>query len=221
MKNQHDTSPDSHYVNPGRRRLTKAGLAAPAVLGVLASRPVLGQSLHHCTPSCHISGFASPNPNAAPCNVGQSVSYYAGSLDNWPPEFLTANGKPRLFKESPTGVGIGLVLFADAYQRVDKQNNVTPATVLDVLKGAPTKDNGQPEQNMTLVAAKPANADLELGQLAVAACMNALSANGFPIGAEMVVKMFNGVFINGTDNVTSTNTWDQEHLKSFFRTLQG
>jgi hypothetical protein len=37
----------------------------------------------------------------------------------------------------------------------------------------------------------------------------------------MVVNMFNGVFINGTDNVTSTNNWDQEHLKSYFRTLQG
>jgi hypothetical protein len=218
MKNQHDTSPGTHDVNPGRRRLTKAGLAAPAVLGVLASRPVLGQSLHHCTPSGHISGFASPNPNAAPCNVGQSVSYYAGFLENWPPEFLTSNGKPRLFKESP--FGSGLVLFADAYQRVDKQNNVTFATVLDVLKGAPTKDNGQPEQNMTLVA-KSANADLVLGQQAVAACMNALLVNGFPIGAPMVVNMFNGVFINGTDNVTSTNNWDQEHLKSYFRTLQG
>ena len=43
MKNQHDTSPDTHDVNPGRRRLTKAGLVAPAVLGVLASRPVLGK----------------------------------------------------------------------------------------------------------------------------------------------------------------------------------
>ena len=219
MKNQHDTSPDTHDVNPGRRRLTKAGLAAPAVLGVLASRPVLGQSLHHCTPSGHISGFASPNPNAAPCNVGQSVSYYADSLDNWPPEFLD-NNKPRLFKESPTGIGIGLVFFADAYQRVDKQNNVTPATVWDVLKGYPVKDNGNPEQNMTLVA-KSANVDLELGQQAVAACMNALSANGFPIGAQMVVNMFNGVFLYGTDNVTSTNNWDKEHLKSYFRTLQG
>ncbi|HAA05602.1 MAG TPA: hypothetical protein DCE18_19855 [Syntrophobacteraceae bacterium] len=218
MKNQHDTSPDTHDVNPGRRRLTKAGLAAPAVLGVLASRPVLGQSLHHCTPSGHISGFASPNPNAAPCNVGRSVSYYAGTLDTWPPEFLTANGKPRLFKESPNGMG--LVLFADAYQRVDKQNNITPATVWDVLKGYPVKDNGNPEQNMTLVA-KSANVDLELGQQAVAACMNALKVFGFPIGALMVVKMFNGVFINGTDNVTSTNNWDKEHLKSYFRTLQG
>jgi hypothetical protein len=113
-----------------------------------------------------------------------------------------------------------LVPFADAYQRVDKQNNVTSATVLDVLKGAPTKDNGQPEQNMTLVA-KSTNADLELGQLAVAACMNALSVNGFPIGALMVVNMFNGVFLNGTDNVTSTINWNKEYLKSYFITLQG
>jgi hypothetical protein len=219
MKNQHDTSPDSHDVNPGRRRLTKAGLAAPAVLGVLASRPVLGQSLHHCTPSGHISGFASPNPNADPCNVGQSVSYYASDLENWPPEFLTANGKPRLFSESPNGSG--LVLFADAYQRVDKKDNITPATVLDVLKGVPTKDNGNLEIDMTLVA-KSANVDLELGQQAVAACMNALGGViNFPITPLMVVNMFNGVFLNGTDNVTSTINWNKEYLKSYFITLQG
>ncbi len=219
MKNQDETPPITQSVDQSRRRLTKVGLAAPAVLGVLASRPVLGQSLHHCTPSGHISGFASPNPNAAPCNVGQSVSYYADDLDNWPLEFLNANEKkPLLFKESPNGSG--LVPFADAYQRVDKKNNVTFATVLDVLKGTPTKDNGQPEQDMTLVA-KSENADLVLGQLAVAACMNALTVNGFPIGALIVVKMFNGVFLNGKDNVTSTNNWDQEHLKSYLRTLQG
>ncbi|MEE4238946.1 MAG: hypothetical protein V2I51_19675 [Anderseniella sp.] len=216
MNSQDETPPITQSVDQSRRRLTKVGLAAPAVLGVLASRPVLGQSLHHCTPSGHISGFASPNPNADPCNVGESVDHYANDLDNWPLEFLTSNGKPLLFRESPNGSG--LILFADAYERIDKQNNVTPATVLDLLKGAPTKDNGNPEIDMVLQSTSD-NVDLELGQLAVAVCMNSLGVANFPIGPKTVVKMFNGVFVNGTDNVTSTNNWNAEHLKDYFRTL--
>lgn len=217
MKNQDETPSVTQDIDQNRRRLTKVGLAAPAVLGVLASRPVLGQSLHHCTPSGHISGFASPNPNADPCNVGESVDHYANDLDNWPLEFKTTNGKPLLFRASPNGSG--LILFDDAYERIDKHNNATPATVLDVLKAAPTKENGNPEIDMVLQPTSD-NVDLELGQLAVAACMNALGGvTNFPIGAKMVVNMFNGVFLYGKDNVTSTNNWDKEHLKDYFRTL--
>ena len=215
MKNQDETPPVTQDVDQNRRRLTKAGLAAPAVLGVLASRRVLGNQYHHCTPSGHISGFASPNPNAADCDLGESVSHYADTLANWPDEFLN-DGKPRQFRKSPNGSG--LVLFADAYQRVDEDGVAWHATVWDVLRGEPTKSNGDPKKNWTLVT-KSGNVDLELGQLAVAACMNALSVANFPIGPQMVVKMFNGVFLDGTDNVTSTNNWNKEHLKDYFKTL--
>lgn len=217
MKPPHDTHPELPTINRTRRRLTQAGLATPAVLGALASRPVLGNTLHHCTPSGHISGFASPNPNAASCDVGQSVSFYAGSLDNWPPEFLDGR-KPRLFRDTP--YGSGLSRFADAYQRVDKQGNVTPATAWDVLKGYPIMHNGNPEQNMTLMV-KSSNVDLELGQEAIAACMNALIVVNFPISPITAVKMFNGVFVNGVDNVTATNFWNKDKLKNYLRTLQG
>lgn len=217
MSGEHDNMEAHKPVDESRRRLTKAGLVAPAVLGVLASRPVLGNSLHHCTPSGNISGFASPNPDAASCNVGNPVSHYADSLNNWPAEFLNNNNKPRQFKNSPKGVG--LVLFADAYQRKKSTGEVTPATVWDVLKGQPVNANGQPINNMVLEA-KSTNVDLELGKQAVAACMNAIQVAAFPIPPQQVVKMFNGVFQNGKDNVTDTNFWDKAHLTDYFKTLQ-
>lgn len=223
MNSQDETPPITQSVDQSRRRLTKVGLAAPAVLGVLASRPVLGQSLHHCTPSGYISGFASPPPTGAtPCNLGQSVDYYAGDLENWPEQFLGTNKKPLLFRESPAKVG---ALFEDAYERVVVKDNKTttePATVWDVLKGYAVDKDGLREGHLKVVDNYSSNVDLELGQLAVAVCMNALGGGGvtkFPIGAKMVVNMFNGVLINGADNVTSTNNWNMEHLKDYFETL--
>jgi hypothetical protein len=198
--------------------LARAGLGAPAVLGMLASQPVLGNSLHHCTPSGHISGFASPRPDAAlSCKVGDTVSSYAGSTLTWPPEFLSS-GTPRLFKDSPTGSG--LVFFADAYAREDSNGNLTDATVWDVLKGFPVGADGVPITGLSLVARKD-TIDLEVGKQAVAACMNALKVPNFPIGPQTAVKMFNGVFDDGLDNVTDTNSWNYVELKAYFQTLQG
>ncbi len=42
MEHEHDPKHPEQSVDTTRRRLAKAGLAAPAVLGVLASLPVLG-----------------------------------------------------------------------------------------------------------------------------------------------------------------------------------
>jgi hypothetical protein len=50
---------DPNLPDPTRRRLTRAGLVAPVVLGSLASQPVLGQTPYHCTVSGHLSGNTS------------------------------------------------------------------------------------------------------------------------------------------------------------------
>jgi hypothetical protein len=209
-------------VNEERRRLTKAGLAVPAVMGVLASRPVLGNTLHHCTPSGHISGFASPHTGAAPCRVGRPASYYSGSLANWPPEFKTTDKKgktiPRDFKDSPHGAGLDY--FADAYERLNTKNNKTsPATVLDVLAGKAMKNEFEVEKD-TILRVKRNSVDLALGQEAVAACMNAMTVANFPIPPQRVVRMFNSVFTSGVVNVTTNSTWDRNQLKAYFQTLQ-
>ncbi len=224
MDPRHDPKLTPPPVDETRRRLAKAGLAAPAVLGVLASRPVLGQSLHNCTPSGHISGFASPNPNGTICsNSGQPPSYYAGNKGNWPvgTYFINNNGGVRLFRNAPATLG---VLFADAYQRRNTSNgNLNPATVWDVLKGFPVNSTtGAPLANQVLEAKSGFDTDLSLGAEAVAAVMNALKnyPSGFPISPQMVVKMFNNVVVSGgLDPVTSTATWNAAEVKAYFQSL--
>jgi hypothetical protein len=229
MNEQHEKSPEQVSIDSTRRRLTKAGLAAPAVLGVLASRPVLGANPYHmCTPSGHISGFASAN-NQANCKaLGQAPSYYASSKANWPGSnggpFLLANGNPRPFNTAPNGL---TPLFANAYE-VRKINNnqfVRNATVWDVLKGFPVQDNNGNAENANKLVVKSGftdDASFTLGKEAIAACMSAVVdyPAGFPISPQAVARMFNNVVAtNGVDQVTSTATWNAAEVIEYFRSL--
>lgn len=230
MKNQDETPPITQDVDQGRRRLTKAGLAAPVVLGVLASRPVLGQSLHNCTPSGHISGFASPNPKGTVCSsLGYAPLYYARGPSVWPTGFTTTGGAPGplAFTDAPSGLS---VTFDDAYVVLYDNNpsKSRSATVWDVLKGDPVLSNGNLEPNAYL-ATRPGftdDPDFTLGKEAIAACMNAMAATGypqgFPISATQVVNMFNNVIITGgTDPVTSTANWNATEVIEYFQSLHG
>jgi len=198
-----------------------AGLAAPAVLGSLASRPVLGQSLHNCTPSGHISGFASPNPNGTICSLlGRSPTYYAGGPTTWPAGFAAAS---TAFKDAPSGA---LLFFADAYVVLNSANNnfVRNATVWDVLKGGPVNPNNGNAQSNRYLTTKSGFSDdgsFTLGREAVAACMSATTGypNGFPISAEQVVRMFNNVITGGTDQVTNTASWNAAEVILYFQSL--
>jgi len=227
-------NPSQPPVDQTRRRLAKTGLAAPAVLGVLASRPVLGGPLHHCTPSGHISGFASPNPHATSCSsLGQPVSYYRASLANWPGSsggpFLNSSGKPLLFREAPSGMGSfhgSPVLFADAYQvRRLSDNFVEDATLWDVLAGC-NADESSPSgaciHGWVLEAKSGFNPDITLGAEAITAAMNALTGypGSFPISIQQVVEMFNEVVVSGgLYQVTSTNQWNAAEVKSYWQSL--
>ena len=226
MNHPSDPKLEAEGVDNTRRRLTKAGLAAPAVLGVLASRPVLGQSLHNCTPSGHVSGFASANPNGTPCpTLGNPPSFFRAGTTNWPAGlyFINNNGGVRLFKNAPNGLG---VLFADAYQRRrTSDNNITDANVWDVLAGCvinPTNGNCRP--GFVLEARSGFYPDLTLGQEAVAACMNALLYHParFPISPQQVVGMFNNVVrFGGLDEVASNAFWNAAEVTEYFRSLHG
>lgn len=234
MDHRHDPNHDQPRVDETRRRLTRAGLAAPAVLGVLASRPVLGAAPHHCTPSGHISGFASPPPGGAtPCStLGQTVTYFADSKSNWPDgsvpnsAFINNTGGPRLFKNAPNGLGRfhgSPVRFVDAYQRRNTSDNtISDATVWDVLKGMPVNGgSGTPWTNLVLEARSGFDPDLTLGAEAVAALMNAiLYAPNFPITPQQAVEMFNKVVVSGgLYQVTSTNQWNAAEVKAYWQTL--
>lgn len=229
MNDQRETQQGLPPVDQTRRRLTRAGLAAPAVLGVLASRPVLGQSLHNCTPSGHISGFASPNPNGTVCaTLGKTPDYYAAGPSVWPGgnggEFINSDGSVRLFRRSPDSIGL---LFADAYVVKRNSNNtvVRDATLWDMLKGRPVNPgNGNPQTNFYLTTKDGFTDDalFTLGKEAIAAAMNAVNSYpaGFPIEPIAVVRMFNNVITTGgTDPVTSNATWNAAEVIEYFQSL--
>lgn len=240
MKNPNDTLSATPVIDPARRRLTKAGLAAPAVLGVLASRPVLGNSLYNCTPSGHISGFASPNPNGTNCALlGKGPIYYRDPA-TWPSGFKDSNGNPLPFNEAP--INLSSPFFSDAYVILNNGGQIDRrATVLEVLMGqyigttqVQSSPQGKalsilsnntatgPQQRTLAVNAGYSDSTFILGQEAIAACMNAalLGAQGFPISPMQAVNMFNHVIVTGgVDPVTSSATWNALEVVEYFQSL--
>ncbi len=74
-------------VNEQRRRLAKAGLAAPVVMGTLLSRPVLGATPHNCTISGKLSGNTSTHGDPVDCKtLGRSPGYWKQS--QWSGEWM-------------------------------------------------------------------------------------------------------------------------------------
>lgn len=232
MDHERDQEHPEQSIDTTRRRLAKVGLATPAVLGVLASRPVLAAAPHHCTPSGYISGFASPNPHATPCTtLGYGPSHYKNGPSTWPDGsvpnsyFIDENGKPRLFKDSPQGLPAfhgADVRFADAYQRVDRAGNTSDATIWDVVAGYPINSNtGMPLWGWALQAKPGFHYDITLGAEAVAALMNAIAlAPNFPISPGQAVEMFNQVVVTGgLYQVTSTNQWNAAEVMAYWQTL--
>jgi hypothetical protein len=230
MENQNENQPNIQDVDQNRRRLTKAGLAAPAVLGVLASRPVLGDVLHHCTPSGHISGFASPPAEGATsCRQGLSPTAYQAGPSTWPAlvkaAFTTTQGSnilPLDFKVAPNGYSH----FVNAYEVKNSANSnfVRDATVWDVLMGFPVNSNTGARQNNYYLTTKSGFFDdslFTLGKEAIAASMNAISKypTNFPIDPNQVVNMFNNVIDGGTDQVTSTADWNAAEVIEYFQSL--
>lgn len=150
MEHEHDPKHPEQSIDTTRRRLAKAGLAAPAVLGVLASRPVLANQFHHCTPSGHISGFASPNPNATSCNtLGASPDQWKTAT--WPSGFDkgvpgTPDIDPAKWK-TVSAVSSGTrfnTVFADVFRYVPKLGTTKTCYTGDTLQ-----NNGKCKTNTT------------------------------------------------------------------------
>lgn len=93
-KNPKETTQTSQ-IDANRRRLTKAGLAVPAVLGALASRPVLANVPWKCTISGQVSGNMSGHEleTCTTLGDGQSVlaTKYSADSNN-----VTPNKRTRI-----------------------------------------------------------------------------------------------------------------------------
>jgi hypothetical protein len=93
----------SASVNDARRRFTKTGLGAGAVIATLASQPVLGAVPYNCTISGHASGNVSTHGPDGNCQIGLSPGYWKNHTP-WPAPFATN----QLFKDAG-GVSNGLL----------------------------------------------------------------------------------------------------------------
>jgi len=144
MDKNHKQILEAPPIDTNRRRLTKAGLAVPAVLGTLASRQVLGADAYNCTPSGQISGNMS-RPGAAECSVqGLSEAQWA-SGQSWPAPYVA--GMPaddqQLVRQSvvvqpPT---LFNAVFADALHSVPiTEEQITKSTVSVCVEPHPKKD---------------------------------------------------------------------------------
>jgi hypothetical protein len=74
-------------VNDARRRFTKTGLGAGAVIATLASQPVLGAVPYNCTISGHASGNVSTHGPVGNCQIGLSPGYWKNHTSDWPAPF--------------------------------------------------------------------------------------------------------------------------------------
>lgn len=105
--------------NDSRRRFTKTGLGAGAIIATLASQPVLGAAPYNCTISGHASGNVSTHGPEASCAIGQSPDYWKTQTSNWPAPFTTS----QIFKDA--GATSGSLLDIQA---------TTGKTLLEVLE---------------------------------------------------------------------------------------
>lgn len=184
-------------VNASRRKLTQASLAAPVVLGTLASRKVLAAPQYHCTISGQMSGNLS-RPGGDSCKTGKNV-------EGWITSISEDEGN-KLFNS----------IFADIYHVKDNQlvkpgtqGNPSPATLKQVLTLPAGSNDGHPEPD-----------NLDLGRAAVASWLNAEAyAPDYPLTKQQVVDMFNATINGGTYQVNTTTFWYAADVLTYFQSL--
>ncbi len=224
------TNKETPQVDVSRRRLTKAGLVAPAVLGTLASRQVLGAAPYNCTISGMQSGNVSSHGEPVSCaTLGSSPATY---LAAWPldSDFYVHNAihqnvaGARNFQGSPKSAPTH---FANAYRAhtISPSDNRT-ATVLEVLLGyVPTYDNNWgyspiADTNVQLqVRSGFTDSGFALGQEAIAAYLNAADQTKYPITQSDVVAMFNAVIVTGGIYDPLGANWNASQVLAYFKSL--
>lgn len=210
-------------IDPKRRQLTKAGLAAPAVLGTLASKKVLAEAPWNCTVSGQISGNIS-RPGDVPCSsVGSGFSAYAANGSNWPPTcryYFSPTGNscnfnsPLSFNQTPNDPLTSR--FSDVFRMPQGQGsgNTRVATILEVYNNASglTSING--------------NISIEFGREAILALLNAYknptsNTNGFPLSPAEVVMMFNAIAATNSYNtgIPGAAPWNGQTVLAYWKLL--
>jgi hypothetical protein len=199
-------------VNANRRRLTKVGLAAPAILGTLASKQVLGAAPWACMASAQASGNLSDIGQANCGSLGAGLSAYRSDGKEWPGQcgnFFETNGtgckydKPLDFQKTPANLG---TKFVSGFT-VPHAGTTKTATVLDVYNSVPG------------LASSNSNISVEFGREILLALLNAYAkAPHFPLQPIEVVYMFNDIANSGSYQTGGRN-WTPAQALGYLRML--
>lgn len=229
-------------VSNARRRFIRSGPAAATVLvGTLASKPVLGQSVPYlCTLSGQTSGNLSPatNRDATPVcsSLGSPPSTWCQPNKGWPASVsrgtvptctttrtrykTTYTWNPKVPSLSSGSVFNGLtfsgVQFINAFYTV-------PTNDTKSIR----KDGGASAWPTTLLEllsnTSTGDERLNLGRAAAANLLNALAANGdqykFPLTPAQVITMFNAVCNGAEFQINATKRWTRTQVLQYFQAL--
>lgn len=175
--------------NDARRRFTRTGLGAGAVIATLASQPVLGAVPYACTISGHASGNVSSHGQPANCAIlGKSHGYWKKNTDAW----------PRLFTPGQ--------LFKDAGGVPGSLSNVPETngkTLLEVLK---LKGGGD---IINALAREVVGAMLNAQAF----------APDFPLSVAQVKSIWNEVVTYNQYTVKPGVAWTSEDVKNYLESL--
>lgn len=216
MDKENDSRQPAPSVNQARRRLSMAGLAAPAVMGMLSSRQVLGAVPYQCTISGQISGNASVTGSAADCRLlGDSFQAWSSALAARP-------------KQSPASDPLTTLnsAFLDVYY-YDK----TPPANIEKIIAKPFPSNPSDKKAtlyeiLTLPAGTPLPPELEYGRKALLIWHNARTyfpSGSYPLNEADAIGLFNalvtpgGVF-SGTTGAGSFS-WGNAEIKAYINLL--
>lgn len=209
-----DPSPPS---DSGRRRFTRGGLAAPVLLGTLASKPILGQAGGlQCTMSGKMSGNLSFGGNSQCQSMGATSTQWVNNM-SWPPPLTretffngwgqvvaTSNTTSAIFSQisvTTTSTTLAAVFFA-------RNSNGNPtgakATMLQVLKGE---------------AASTSSATPALGIAVVTSLLNAYSTLNYPVSPRQIIDAFNAVYAGGSYMVGGLTPWNQAQVLDYLQSL--
>lgn len=235
MSSEESKSSSAQPVNQGRRRFARAGVAAPAVLGTLASQPVLATTStdrppYHCTISGQLSGSTSRAPDSRVCNqMGRSPGYWKNNA--WPSTTVVSkgympNGSCNFSTQAPRGTFFDGFIYGGqtltaAFRRKSVDSNCrvidrresdfgsisAKATMLQVL-------NSEGGLNDTSLKA--------LGRATVATILNGIQwPTTYPVKPERAIKMFNDIALSGSTLVAPGVSWNENQVKTYFESLYG
>ena len=219
--------------NPSRRRLARAGAAAPAVvLGTLASQPVLGSTTRYwCTISGKLSGNVSNHTNELNCKtLGKAPDYWR--INGWPSPYARgslSNGSCNFTGANPAGTLFnGFNADGQTLAAAFRMTSVSGSCVIvDATEGGFPSASKNATMLQVLYTGSGLNATpiSALGRATVASLLNARQFGGqygsYPLTEGQIIAMFNAVYLGGTYQINPTVQWTSDDVRNYFESLYG